>query len=136
MTRDGGGLRVGARNDGRVTKDFIFALITYPITRWVIGINKNPLYNIYIVDFCLSAMGGYFMSRIARVTPKDNHCLEVVMDNGNSVIIDFTSRLNTVRFSILSDQNYFNTVTTDGVFVRWNYKVEISVSEVFELVRK
>jgi len=102
----------------------------------VIEIDQNPLYNISAVDFCLSTVGGYFMSRIVSVTPKDNHCLEVVLDNGNSVMIDFTSRLNTVRFSILSDQNYFNTVTTDGAFVRWNYKIEISLSEVFELARK
>lgn len=76
------------------------------------------------------------MSRIVRVTPKDDYCLEVVLDNGNSVTIDFTSRLHTVRFSILSDKDYFNTVTTDGAFVRWNYKIEISVSEVFELAQK
>lgn len=31
--------------------------------------------------------------------PKDNHCLEVVLDNGNSVYIDYKSRLHTVRFS-------------------------------------
>ena len=76
------------------------------------------------------------MSKIARVTPKDDYCLEVVLDNGNSVNIDFKSRLHTVRFSILSDKDYFNTVTTDGAFVRWNYKIEISVSEIFELARK
>jgi len=76
------------------------------------------------------------MSRIVIVTPKDNHCLEVVLDNGNSVIIDFTSRLHTVRFSMLSDKDYFNTVRTDGIFVRWNYHIEISLSEVFELARK
>jgi len=73
------------------------------------------------------------MSRIVSVTPKDDYCIEVVLDNGNSAIIDFTSRLHTVRFSLLSDKDYFNTVTTDGTFVRWNYKIEISVGEIFEL---
>ena len=76
------------------------------------------------------------MSRIVHVTPKEDYCLEVVLDNGNSVTIDFTGRLHTVRFSILSDKEYFNTVRTDGTCIRWNYKVEISLSEVFELVRK
>ena len=76
------------------------------------------------------------MSRIVNVTPKDNHCLEVVLDNGNSVMIDFTSRLNTVRFSMLSDKDYFNTVRTDGIFVRWNYHIELSLSEVLELAQK
>jgi len=81
-------------------------------------------------------MGGYLMSRIVSVTPKDNHRLEVVLDNGNSVMIDFTSRLNTVRFSMLSDKDYFNTVRTDGIFVRWNYHIELSLSEVLELAQK
>jgi len=76
------------------------------------------------------------MSRIVSVTPKDDYCIEVVLDNGNSVVIDFTSRLHTVRFSLLSDKDYFNTVTTDGAFVRWNYKIEISVSEIFELAQR
>ena len=76
------------------------------------------------------------MSRIVSVTPKDNHCLEVVLNNGNSVMIDFTSRLNTVRFSMLSDKDYFNTVRTDGIFVRWNYHIELSLSEVLELAQK
>jgi len=81
-------------------------------------------------------MEGGLMSRIVSVTPKDDYCIEVVLDNGNSVMIDFTSRLHTVRFSLLSDKDYFNTVTTDGAFVRWNYKIEISVSEIFELAQR
>ena len=76
------------------------------------------------------------MSRIMSVTPKDDYCLEVVLDDGNSVTMDFKSRLHTVRFSILSDKEYFNTVTTDGTFVRWNYKIEISASEVLQLAQK
>ena len=76
------------------------------------------------------------MSRILSVTPKDDYCLEVVLDDGTSVTMDFKSRLHTVRFSILSDKEYFNTVTTDGTFVRWNYKIEISASEVLQLAQK
>lgn len=76
------------------------------------------------------------MNKIVRVTPKDDYCLEVMLANGNSVTIDFSSRLQTVRFSILSDKEYFKMVTTDGNFVRWNYKIEISVNEVFELAQK
>jgi len=87
------------------------------------------------VDFLLHPGGG-FMSRIVRVTPKEDYFLEVVLDNGSSVTIDFTGRLHTVRFSILSDKEYFNTVTTDGTFVRWNYKIEISLSEVLEMAQR
>jgi hypothetical protein len=76
------------------------------------------------------------MSRITHVIPKDDYCLEVVIDDGSSVMIDFKSRLHTLRFSLLSDKEYFNTVTTDGTCVLWNYKIEISLSEVFELAQK
>lgn len=76
------------------------------------------------------------MNRIVSVIPKDDFVLEVVFDNGESVMIDFTCKLYTVRFSMLSDKEYFNTVTTDGIFVRWNYKIELSLSEVLELARK
>jgi len=76
------------------------------------------------------------MNRIVSVIPKDDFVLEVVFDNGESVMIDFTCKLYTVRFSMLSDREYFNTVTTDGIFVRWNYKIELSLSEVLELARK
>jgi len=48
------------------------------------------------------------MNRIVSVTPKDNHCLKVVLDNGERVMIDFTCKLNTVRFSMLSDKKYFS----------------------------
>lgn len=57
------------------------------------------------------------------VAPKDGYCLEVVFDNGNRVNIDFKSRLQTVRFSILSDKDRFKTVTIDGRYrlftIRW-----------------
>jgi len=81
-------------------------------------------------------MKGGAMNRIVSVIPKDDFVLEVVFDNGESVMIDFTCKLYTVRFSMLSDREYFNTVTTDGIFVRWNYKIELSLSEVLELARK
>jgi len=86
--------------------------------------------------FVDSIVKGGTMNRIVSVIPKDDFILEVVFDNGESVVIDFTSKLHTVRFSMLSDKEYFNTVTTDGIFVRWNYKIELSLSEVLELAQK
>ena len=76
------------------------------------------------------------MDRIAQVIPKDDYILEVVLDNSERVMIDFKSRLHTVRFSLLADKDYFNKVTSDGIYVRWNFKIEISLSEVYELARR
>lgn len=76
------------------------------------------------------------MGKIVSVTPKDDYCLEILIDNGSKVDLDLKNKLHTVRFSMLSDKEYFNTVTTDGVYVRWNNKIEISIGEVFQLAQK
>lgn len=76
------------------------------------------------------------MSRITSVTPKDGYLLEVHLDNGNSITLDFKTRLKTLRFGILADESLFNQVTTDGVCLSWKGKVEISLSELLQLAQK
>jgi hypothetical protein len=73
------------------------------------------------------------MSRIIKVVPKENYCLEIFLENGSSVILNLTSRLETVRFGVLSNQELFSPATTDRNYIRWDRKAEISVSEVFQL---
>lgn len=74
--------------------------------------------------------------RINKVIPRADYNLEIQMDNGSSVILDLKSRLETVRFGMLSDSELFKQATTDGTYIRWDNKVEISVSEVFQLAQK
>lgn len=76
------------------------------------------------------------MNRIENVIPMDDHILVVVLDNGEILTIDFKSRLHTVRYSLLSDEKYFKKVTTDGTCVRWNFRIEIPLNEVFEMAQK
>lgn len=76
------------------------------------------------------------MSRIKNVIPKENYCLEVLLENGSSVVLNMESRLQTVRFGMLSDKELFGRASTDGTYVRWDRKVEISVDEVFQLAQK
>ena len=76
------------------------------------------------------------MSRIKSVVPKDDYCLEVQLDNGSSITLNLESRLHTVRFGMLSDKQFFKTATTDGICIRWDNKLEISVYEVFQLAQK
>ncbi|MDR3542284.1 MAG: DUF2442 domain-containing protein [Desulfosporosinus sp.] len=76
------------------------------------------------------------MSRIKSVVPKEGFCLEVILDNGSSVTLNLESRLQTVRFGMLSDKQFFKTATTDGICIRWDNKIEISISEVFQLAQK
>ena len=76
------------------------------------------------------------MSRIEHVAIKGDYRLEVLLDNGSSITLSLKSRLGTVRFGILTDPVFFGQATTDGSFIRWGDKVEISVSELFQLVQK
>jgi hypothetical protein len=81
-------------------------------------------------------VGGEGVSHIKKVIPKEGYCLEVQLDNGNSVILNMESRLGTVRFGILSDKALFYRATTDGNYIRWDNKLEISINEVFQLAQK
>ncbi|PKM76506.1 MAG: hypothetical protein CVU90_12425 [Firmicutes bacterium HGW-Firmicutes-15] len=76
------------------------------------------------------------MSAITSVIPREDYRLEVLMENGSSVILNLADRLNTVRFGMLADQEYFQRVITDGTVVRWGNLLEISASEIFQLAQK
>jgi hypothetical protein len=76
------------------------------------------------------------MARIKNVAPKDGCRVEVMLDNGSCVILNLENRLGTVRFGLLADKEFFDRVTTDGNFIWWENKIEISLSEVFQLAQK
>lgn len=76
------------------------------------------------------------MIRIKSVIPKGDYRLEVQLENGSSIILDFSDRLHTVRFGLLNDKAFFRRAVTDGDFVRWDNRIEISVSEIFQLAQK
>ena len=76
------------------------------------------------------------MRRIKAVVPKENYQLEVQLENGSSLILNLKSRLQTLRFEMLSDMVLFKKATTNGVCILWEDKIEISMSEVFQLAQK
>ncbi|HWT75340.1 MAG TPA: hypothetical protein VN258_11590 [Mobilitalea sp.] len=76
------------------------------------------------------------MIHITKVKPLEDYCLEVQLENGSSVILSLKSRLRTVRFGMLEDEAFYRRVTTDGNCIRWGNKLELSVSEIFQLVQK
>ena len=45
-------------------------------------------------------------------------------------------RLGHIRFMALADIAVFEKVSTDGQFIRWGNKAEISLNEVFQLAQK
>ena len=76
------------------------------------------------------------MVQIKNVVPLDNHRLEVDLENGSSVTLDFTGRLGTVRFGLLADPEFFCRAETDGTIIKWDNKIEVSASELFQLAQK
>lgn len=76
------------------------------------------------------------MSQIKKVIARANYCLEILLDNGSSVTLSLESRLATMRFAALSNPSLFSQVDTDGIYIRWGKKVEMSIDEVFQLAQK
>ena len=76
------------------------------------------------------------MSRIQNIAIKADYQLEALLDNGSSITLNLKPRLGTIRFALLADQELFSRATSDGSFIRWGDKVEISVNELFLLAQK
>jgi len=76
------------------------------------------------------------VSQIINVIPKEDYCLDIILDNGSSIQLSLKSRLETIRFGILADAELFKKATTNGICINWEGKVEISLSEAFQLVQK
>jgi hypothetical protein len=80
--------------------------------------------------------GGDMVIRIKSVAPKEDYRLQVELDNGSSIVLNLESRLSTIRFGLLSDKEFFKKVSTDGICISWEGKIEISLSEIFQLAQK
>ncbi len=76
------------------------------------------------------------MLHIIKVNAREQYRLEVLLNNDNTIILNMAARLNSIRFSVLKDQSFFKSATTDGQYIRWGKQVEISLSEVFHLAQK
>jgi len=76
------------------------------------------------------------MNKIEKVTPQEEYTLELRLADGSKIILNMSSRLHTIRFGMLVDKAFFNRVTTDGYYIRWDNKIEIAISEVFQLIEQ
>ena len=77
---------------------------------------------------------GYFKS--VKALPE--YQLDVTMETGTTIHFDFRSRLNTIRFGMLRDEDVFKSVMTDGTYLIFNkagrMPVKITASEFMDLV--
>lgn len=76
------------------------------------------------------------MARITAVIPKENYFLEVRFENGSSAVLDFSKKIHTIRFGMLSDKDFFSRAKTDGTLITWENKIEMSAREVLQMLEK
>lgn len=76
------------------------------------------------------------MTHIERIAIHENYLLEAYLDNGSIITLCLKNRLKTLRFAFLADPDFFASAATDGRFIRWEDKVEISLTELFQLAQK
>ena len=76
------------------------------------------------------------MGKIKDVEAKENYCIFINLENGSSIKLNLESRIQTIRFGLLEDKEFFKNVNTDGYYIRWGNQIEISVNEVFLLLQR
>lgn len=76
------------------------------------------------------------MTHIERIAIHENYLLEAHLNNGSIITLSLKNRVKTLRFAFLADPDFFARAATDGRFIRWDDKVEISLSELFQLAQK
>lgn len=69
------------------------------------------------------------MLKISTVSVVKPNCIRLLLTDNQLINVDFSNRLETVRFGHLKDSEFFNTVRTDGEMIRWGNEIEISLSE-------
>lgn len=76
------------------------------------------------------------MAMIKSVIPYEDYRILIELTNGHSIIVDFESKLNTLRFCMLENKDVFRRVYTDGFSILWNKgKLRVSMSEIMEMLQ-
>lgn len=75
------------------------------------------------------------MNYIKSVTPVKDYRLLLVMEGGSIVIVDLSTKLNTMKYSVLASEQFFKTAVTDGDYVIWGGgRLRLTVNELMEVV--
>lgn len=75
------------------------------------------------------------MSFIKAVMPLKDYRLFMNMQSGSSVIVDFSAKLDTMRYAELEDEAFFRTAATDGDYVVWDGgRLRLAVNELMDVI--
>lgn len=77
------------------------------------------------------------MSRIRDVEAKKGYRLLIELQGGNVVFLNMSDKIDTIRFYDLKDEEFFNTVQTDGTSLYWDYgRIKIGVTEIYDMINE
>lgn len=78
------------------------------------------------------------MALIKKVVPLQNHKMEIELDTGHEIILDFSDKIQKSRFKVLEKDDIFYDVdvSSDGLYINWkNGKFKISLGEICDILR-
>jgi hypothetical protein len=77
------------------------------------------------------------MSKIVQVIPNDDYTLLITLSNHHQIIYDMGPRLQTVRFSELTDLDRFKAVRVEHESTLvWNSLCEITIDEIINMIER
>jgi hypothetical protein len=75
------------------------------------------------------------MNYIKTVLPIKDYRLLLEMEGGSIVIVDLSTKLNTMKYAELANEKFFKTAVTDGDYVIWGSgRLRLTVNELMEVV--
>lgn len=75
------------------------------------------------------------LNYIKTVLPIKDYRLFMEMEGGSTATVDFSSKLHTMKFAELADEEFFKTAATDGNYVIWGGgRLRLTVNELMEIV--
>ena len=68
------------------------------------------------------------------VQPMKNYHLHIEMNSGNTILLNLSQKLDTIRFYPLKNPAVFDSVSIDGDYLVFGNKVKIGATEVMDMV--
>jgi len=68
--------------------------------------------------------------KILSVTPREDHQLEVITDNGTCGLFDVRPYLNAEAFTPLQEMTAFCHIYNGGYFIEWNCGADLSADTI------
>ena len=72
---------------------------------------------------------------ITAVKPLENYVLQVDFVSGSRLLLDMSEKINSLRFRPLKKLDVWNSVTTNGIFVRFG-NIEIAHDEILAMAEE